>query len=442
MFRLRTLPRTVSRAARAAPRVAPTVARRSIALSSLDSAQAATAADGNPSFVPFRKPIETEELEAIETSVSFTPGQKLNDRWEVVRKLGWGRFSDVWCAKDTQSSETRLVAIKVLTSYYTSLIREGHRWEQTVLNNMATFNPNAHCLKSLQQFTVPALDGERLCIVTELMGGSMLSLVENLPTDKKLPFGLAKKVMHNTLQGLAELHCLGFAHTDLKPVSIMYGLDKSQPHSAILERIEKAGPAGTKSELPPVEDLQKRRFYISDLGSAQKLDQLTVHRTTTYPMRAPEMLLQGPWDHKVDIWSFGCLAAELLIGQPLFLGSARLRIDENIALLWEHMIVSGDNFSWEMLNRCRMGHKYFKEGPTGAPVLRNVVPTSTYKLPVAAILEKFGTLVNADFPGDAARERNEVVARFIGRCLRLDPKDRPKALELLEDPFFQLPVKP
>lgn len=420
-----------------------------MSLSSSASSTAAQPSAGEPSFLQPKKVAEVEELEAVETSVTFTPGQKLyDDRYEVVRKLGWGRFSDVWLAKDLHCKDTKLVAVKVLTHYYTSLIREGHRWEKTVLNNIATFSPNAHCLKSLSQFTVHALDGERLCLVTDLMGGSMLSLINSLPNEKKMPLPLAQKALRDTLKGLAEIHCLGFAHTDLKPVSIMYGLDPKESPAHLLETLSAGDLTHTAPHLPipPVEELAQRKFYVSDMGSAQKLDQLTVHRTTSYPMRAPEMLLQGPWDQKVDIWSFGCLAAELLIGQPLFLGSARLRVDENIALLWEHMIVSGDSFSWDMLNQCRMGHKYFKEDPAGgAPVLRNVVPNHTYKMPVRSILEKFGTLVNEGFEGQdalAQQQRLDVTAQFIGRCLRLDPKDRPRARELLEDPFFSLPAKP
>ena len=34
--------------------------------------------------------------------------------------------------------------------------------------------------------------------------------------------------------------------------------------------------------------------------------------------RAPEVMLGIQWDHKVDVWSFGCTAMELIRGTPLF----------------------------------------------------------------------------------------------------------------------------
>ena len=37
--------------------------------------------------------------------------------------------------------------------------------------------------------------------------------------------------------------------------------------------------------------------------------------------RAPEVILGVPFDESIDIWSLGCVLAELLLGWPLFPGS-------------------------------------------------------------------------------------------------------------------------
>ena len=39
---------------------------------------------------------------------------------------------------------------------------------------------------------------------------------------------------------------------------------------------------------------------------------------TPLALRAPELIAQAPFDHSIDIWSFGCLVYELLTGTPLF----------------------------------------------------------------------------------------------------------------------------
>jgi dual specificity tyrosine-phosphorylation-regulated kinase 2/3/4 len=37
--------------------------------------------------------------------------------------------------------------------------------------------------------------------------------------------------------------------------------------------------------------------------------------------RAPEVILGGSYSYPIDMWSFGCLIAELYIGEPLFAGN-------------------------------------------------------------------------------------------------------------------------
>jgi serine/threonine protein kinase len=36
--------------------------------------------------------------------------------------------------------------------------------------------------------------------------------------------------------------------------------------------------------------------------------------------RAPEIILGTPYDEKIDMWSVGCVLAELYLGKPLFVG--------------------------------------------------------------------------------------------------------------------------
>ena len=48
--------------------------------------------------------------------------------------------------------------------------------------------------------------------------------------------------------------------------------------------------------------------------------------------RAPEVILECRYDTAVDIWSFGCLVAELVLGQPLLPGRDE---DDQLALMME-----------------------------------------------------------------------------------------------------------
>jgi len=63
---------------------------------------------------------------------------------------------------------------------------------------------------------------------------------------------------------------------------------------------------------------------ILDFGAACT----TCEEGYTYVMsryyRAPEVILGNGYSHPVDMWSLGCIAAELFNGRPLFPGSSEL----------------------------------------------------------------------------------------------------------------------
>ncbi len=64
--------------------------------------------------------------------------------------------------------------------------------------------------------------------------------------------------------------------------------------------------------------LRRCEVKVIDLGSSCYVtDQLSSYvQSRSY--RAPEVILGLPYDQKVDIWSLGCILAELLTGNVLF----------------------------------------------------------------------------------------------------------------------------
>ena len=65
----------------------------------------------------------------------------------------------------------------------------------------------------------------------------------------------------------------------------------------------------------------KRLVKIIDFGSAVLPHDARNSYVQSRWYRAPEVMLGLPWGVKADIWSVGCLLAELLLGSPLFYGS-------------------------------------------------------------------------------------------------------------------------
>ena len=127
---------------------------------------------------------------------------------------------------------------------------------------------------------------------------------------------LIRKFVKNIIDGLHEIHLKGFIHRDLKPDNIIV-----------------------------VHDVVK----ISDFG-------LTVHESIYYDKppnsysactlwyRSPELLLEEtPNNKSLDVWSLGCIIAELLIGEPLLPGDSE--IDQLFKTF--QMFGTANNSNWE-----------------------------------------------------------------------------------------------
>lgn len=107
-----------------------------------------------------------------------------------------------------------------------------------------------------------------------------------------IPLASLKSIMRQILRALTFIHSKGICHRDLKPDNIL--LD---------------------------EDLQVK---LCDFGSAKVLiegNNLNISHTMNRYYRPPELFF-GFTDYttKIDVWSAGCVLAELLIGKPLFPG--------------------------------------------------------------------------------------------------------------------------
>ena len=100
--------------------------------------------------------------------------------------------------------------------------------------------------------------------------------------------------MYQTLQGLSYMHKHGFFHRDLKPENLLVKGDAV--------KIADFGLAREIRSKPPFTDYVSTRWY-----------------------RAPEILLgSNRYTKGADMWSMGCILAELLLGKPVFPGTSTL----------------------------------------------------------------------------------------------------------------------
>jgi len=133
---------------------------------------------------------------------------------------------------------------------------------------------------------------EHLIIVTELLHESLSECYRSFATDDARIRFFSQSTMaalsSQMLDALAFLHELGVTHCDVKTENIC---------------------------LSPTRHCH---FTLIDLGSAVLTYDVHNSYVQSRWYRAPEVILGVPWGPKVDVWSLGCVEAEVIFGQPLF----------------------------------------------------------------------------------------------------------------------------
>jgi dual specificity tyrosine-phosphorylation-regulated kinase 2/3/4 len=128
-----------------------------------------------------------------------------------------------------------------------------------------------------------------ICIITELLGVNLYQLLES-NYFKPLDLLNVKAFAIQILFSLAFLKQLGVVHSDIKPENIL---------------MKQKGKVGIK---------------IIDFGTSMFTHETTFTYIQSRFYRAPEVILGAKYSTPIDMWSFGCLLAELSLGTPLFAG--------------------------------------------------------------------------------------------------------------------------
>ncbi|KAK7035377.1 hypothetical protein VNI00_011908 [Paramarasmius palmivorus] len=204
-------------------------------------------------------------------------------------------------------------ALKALSGHYTELSEKKRTWELRALERVKS-QLDTHCLQLVEHFVTSGKGtaGFHLCLVTDLLGETT-----------SLSSPTAKRILRHVLRALASMHERGMIHTDLKSdhvffeniltsTEIEHTLSENPPKRHEAEASWDGAVQAAVSQplpMPALHDFATRRLVLGDMGSAQPIDseQRTTSIITPPALRAPEIFLHGPWDEKVDIWSFGCL---------------------------------------------------------------------------------------------------------------------------------------
>ncbi|XP_048029432.1 SRSF protein kinase 1b isoform X4 [Megalobrama amblycephala] len=173
-------------------------------------------------------------------------GDLFNGRYHVIRKLGWGHFSTVWLAWDTQGK--RFVAMKVVKSaeHYTETALDEIKLLRAVRNTDQNDPSREKVVQLLDDFKISGVNGTHVCMVFEVLGHHLLKWIIK-SNYQGLPLPCVKSIIRQVLQGLDYLHTkCKIIHTDIKPENILMDVNE-----AYIKRLAAEATEWQKSGAPP-----------------------------------------------------------------------------------------------------------------------------------------------------------------------------------------------
>ncbi|WPB06585.1 uncharacterized protein RHO25_011242 [Cercospora beticola] len=208
-----------------------------------------------------------------------------------------------------------------------------------------------------------------------------------------------KFIAHNVLSALASLHAKGIAHTDIKPDNILLNFNAS----------------GTR-----VVDAK-----LADCGDACDVGLQTDPRGTAHAIgaaifRSPEALLGLKWSTPTDIWSFGATLLSLIFGRNFH--------------IFKPPKVSADDAEFPVHVLIQQA-RYFGPFPL---TYKSFLDEEQEKILAAIHIHIEEQCIRKPFSQVEDEELTPEDKIFLCEIMRLDPRDRPTAKELLKHDWFAI----
>ncbi|XP_070141817.1 SRSF protein kinase 3 isoform X5 [Drosophila kikkawai] len=154
-------------------------------------------------------------------------GDIFDNRFRVVRKLGWGHFSTVWLCRDLK--DEKYVALKVVKSapHYIETAADEIRLLEAIRDADPLDVKRERIVRLMNHFTVRGVNGMHTCLVFEALGCSLYKLIVK-NNYQGLAIAQVRNIIRQVLEGLDYLHgkC-SIIHTDIKPENILLVIDNA-----------------------------------------------------------------------------------------------------------------------------------------------------------------------------------------------------------------------
>ena len=277
---------------------------------------------------------------------------------------------------------------------------------------------------------------EHLIIVTELLRQNLFEFGKFIMDSGEEPYFTLSRlsyVIRQCLVSLRFVHNLGLVHSDIKPENILLA------------------------------SYSRAKVKVIDFGSSCYLTDRQSSYIQSRSYRAPEVVLGLPYDGRIDIWSLGCVMAEMFTGEVTF------QNDSIVSMLSRIEAICGP-FPRHMIAQGRQSPRYFaKCGLLFEKVREHSASTDTYtddddddddddssgedekvkstnidvfqpkRTSMAARLGFVSDIMDRFDAGmqlSKDRKREALFVDFVRKLLTIDSEIRPTAAEALEHPLM------
>mmetsp|Transcript_888 Transcript_888/g.2067 ORF Transcript_888/g.2067 Transcript_888/m.2067 type:complete len:1363 (-) Transcript_888:851-4939(-) len=364
--------------------------------------------------------------------MSLEPGNIIAGQYLVESELGSAAFSTAYRCVDLSSEdndgheEVCLKVIKNTKDFFDQsldeikileLLRQTGKCDENYILRVKTF----------------FYYREHLIIVTELLRQNLFEFGKFILDNDEEPYFTLPRLAYITRQCLIALrfvHNLGLVHSDVKPENILLG------------------------------SYSRAQIKLIDFGSSCYLTDRQSSYIQSRSYRAPEVVLGLPYDGRIDVWSLGCVVAEMYTGEVTFqndsIVSMLSRIEAFRGSFPRHMIAQGRQcgrfFTKSGLLYEVVGQSDDEEGlsitppapddkdsPTNSELER--VEFDIFQPKSTHLSSRLGFDFNLmdDYGGQnisMERKLEQMFTDFVGKLLTIDPDNRPTAEEALKHPYM------
>ncbi|GJN18857.1 hypothetical protein PR202_gb06064 [Eleusine coracana subsp. coracana] len=207
-------------------------------------------------------------------------------QYEKQEKIGEGTYGVVYKGKNRQTNET--IALKKIR-----LEQEDEGVPSTAIREISLLKEMQH--RNIVRLHDVVHNEKSICLVFEYLDLDLKKHMDSSPDFKN--HRIVKSFLYQILRGIAYCHSHRVLHRDLKPQNLLI-------------------------------DRRKNLVKLADFGLARAFGipvRTFTHEVVTLWYRAPEILLGARhYSTPVDVWSVGCIFAEMVNQKPLFPGDSEI----------------------------------------------------------------------------------------------------------------------